>query len=387
MGALNEWQRLSRIGLGNYGDGREGPCTTTTIPSLALVGGSGTNNSGQNVLNTGSASFSNGDIIFIHQTRGTGAGQWEINKITSGGGSTALTLEQNLHYTYIDSGASQFQIIKVMMYSSINVSSGTWTIDNWDGNGFGILPIACNGDATFANTINGTALGFRGGSSYSTDGAKGHQGEGSGGDRDTHSFTNNGNGGGGSDLCSGGSRYGGGGGGGGNGAAGSVGVASWGSGSGTGTPAYGGVITNPLDGTVLLLGGGGGSGGSNGSATGAGGAGGTIIVFFIKNLITTSATITDGGGNGANGDSGYTGGGGGGAGGTILIVCQTATLGTARITAPKGNKGTNVDGGNGADGLIIVQHSGPVSGTTTPAFQDLQDSTLTDFVPRTLIFN
>jgi len=99
-----------------FGDGIDGNRIISSNTTFAQTtrGCSGT--VGTNTLNLASSGFSNGDLIWIHQSRGNGVGQWEINRITSGGGTASLTLQRNLSYTYIDSGASQAQVILVRRY-------------------------------------------------------------------------------------------------------------------------------------------------------------------------------------------------------------------------------------------------------------------------------
>jgi len=88
-----------------YGDGSDGDLTissnTTWSPTQASCSGS----SGTTSLSA-TESFSAGDILFIHQTRGTGAGNWELNKVSSYTAGT-ITTAYDLMNTYTDSGDSQ----------------------------------------------------------------------------------------------------------------------------------------------------------------------------------------------------------------------------------------------------------------------------------------
>lgn len=365
-----------------FGDGRDGACTSTTIPTLVVKTCSGTATSTTLAADTDASPFAAGDVVLIHQTRGTGVGQWEVNKI-SAVGSDQYTLEQALNYTFTDSGASQAQAIKIPMYSSVNVASDTWTVPAWDGDIGGVFTFACNGTVTLANTFTANSAGFLAGASSSTDGAKGKQGEGTAGAGGTESFAKNGNGGGGGDLTTGTVRYGGGGAGGGNGAAGTNGEPSIGNTSGEGTAAVGGDAVGSADATTFDLGGGGGGGSSQGSASGAGGKGAGLVMVFAKDFICSSATITLNGANGSNSGN-EAGGGGGGAGGSFLLACETATLGTNKITVAAGTGGTGGDGGTHGDGgagsvgRVSVHHSGAVTGTTTTTFDDTTDGTLVE---------
>lgn len=380
MAVLNSWQKIDRVLPGQpFGNGADGAYTSTSIPSLTVKTCSGSASSTTLAADTDASPFSVGDVLLLHQTRGTGVGQWEINRV-SAVGSDQYTLQAALNYTYTDSGASQAQAIKIPQYSSIDVSSGTWTMTAWDGDVNGIFPFACNGTCTLANTVTGAGSGFRAGASSSTDGAKGQQGEGTDGAGGTLSFYNNGSGGGGGDLTTGTAREGGGGGGGGNGAAGSAGEPSYGNTSGVGTPAEGGDQVGAADATTFDLGGGGGGGSSQGSASGAGGDGGALIAAFAKVFDCSGATISLNGANGSN--ASLAGGGGGGSGGSFLLACQTGTLGTNKITVAAGSGGTGGsggaygDGGAGAVGRIAIHHSGTLSGSTTPTLEDTTDTSL-----------
>lgn len=374
MAVLNDWQKLTRVLPGRpFGDYIHGDFSSATVPSITRRSCSGSASS--TTLTIGSSGFSNGDVVIIYQTRGTGATQWEVNKISSGGGTTTLTLQRSLHYTFTDSGASQAQVIELKRYKDITVASGTWTLTAWDGDTGGLLPIAGK-SITYTGTIvgdgaNGTDIsdggepgnqaGFRGGNAKEN-GVAG-QGEGTSGARDTASTSANGNGGGGGN---GGSGNNGGGGGGGNGAAGT---------NGSGTGGTGGSTAGAADLTTFALGGGGGGGGGGaGTEQGSGANGGAGLMLFVKTINTPNSISLTGGNGGSNGGGGDPQGGGGGAGGSCLLVCQTATLGTNKIVAT-GGSGTS-GGGGGGTGRIAVHHSGTVSGTTSPSFTDVTDGSL-----------
>lgn len=362
MTTLSAWQRIDRVIPGKpFGNGADGAYSSATIPTLTKDSCSGAASSTS--LVTAGSTFANGDVILIHQTRGTGVGQWEVNKVVSGGGSTSLTLSVALNYTYTDSGASQAQAVKINMYTDVTVQSGTWTIPAWDANVGGILPLASNGTTTITGTISGNAKGFVGGASTSST-SNGYQGEGTGGAGSLGTSTANGNGGGAG--IKDGNTYGGGGGGG-NGAAGS-----------DSTTSSGGGVAGTADLTTIVLGGGGASGYTQdgGQSSGAGATGAGIVFIFAKNItVGGGVTLT-----GANGSNSTQGAGGAGAGGSFLIVCKTATLGSNLITALGGTGGTGGDGsrygGNGAVGRIAVHHSSTVTGTTNPTFTDVSDNTM-----------
>jgi hypothetical protein len=379
--ALSSWQRIDRVLPGQpFGDGRNGAYTSTDIPTLTVKTCSGTATSTTLTADTDASPFAVGDVLYIHQSRGTGVGQWEINRVSSVG-SDQYTLQTALKYTYTDSGASQAQAIKIPMYSSINVASGTWTATAWAGDVNGILPIACNGNATFANAFAGNGKGFRGETTPSTAKFQGEQGEGTAAAGGTISTAANGSGGGGGQFRDGIGTTGGGGGG--HAAAGETGHTS-----SVATPGTGGSASGSADLTTMTFGGGGGtaSGVNEAQATGSGSPGGAMFALFVKNPTFTGAWSLNGtdGGDCANEPAG-----GGGAGGSGLIVCQTATLGTAKITAAGGARGDGLlhYGGAGAAGRIAVHHSGTVTGTTTPTFEDVTDVTLIETLGGSFIYN
>jgi len=383
MATLSQWQKIDRVLSGcPFGNGSDGAYSSATIPTLVNLSCSGTATS--TTLTVSSTTLANGDIILIHQTRGTGVGQWEINKVTSGGGTASLTLMKALQYTYTDSGASQAQVIKVPMYLSVSVASGTWTVPPWNMTTTvgGILAFACRTTCNLSNTITGIGTtytgpndvnptnwgtGFNGGGGDSTAPSSqyAYQGEGSAGDR-AKATTANGNGGGGGKEYD---PYGASGGGGGNGASGGNG-----SSGGSGVGGTGGGASGATDLTSITFGGSGGGGALvSGEAGGGGGCGGGIVFIFAQNITAVNSIALSGGG-GDFGDSGTTGGGGGGAGGSCLIACQVATLGATNVVASGGTGKHN--GGNGGVGRIAVHHSGTVTGTTTPTFTDVSDPTL-----------
>lgn len=364
---LNSWQRIDRVLSGfPFGNGSDGAYSSATIPTLTKDSCSGTATS--TTLTTAGSTFANGDVLLIHQTRGTGVGQWEINRVSSGGGTATLTLQVALNYTYTDSGASQAQATKIPMYSNVTVESGTWTVPAWDGNTGGILVFASNGTTTVTGTISGSGKGHVGGSANIVNNGSGYQGEGTGGSSALSTSANGNSGGGGQgNTGSGGQPAGAGGG---NGAAGT-----------SATVAVGGSAVGSSDLITLCLGGAGGGGATNSSGTdgergGAGGSGGSAIFIFSK-YITISGSIVANGNNGSNTGGIHSGGGGGGAGGSSLVVCQTASLGSSLITASAGAGGSGGAGGAaGGTGRIAVHHSATVTGTTSPTFTDVTDTTL-----------
>lgn len=371
MAILNSFQRIDRVLPGfPFGNGSDGAYSSATIPTLTKDSCSGTATS--TTLTTAGSTFANGDVLLIHQTRGTGVGQWEINRVSSGGGSTSLTLQVALNYTYTDSGASQAQATKIPMYSNVTVESGTWTVPAWDGNVGGILTFASNGTTTVTGTIQlsgsvgsdttsdgaggATGGGFRGGGVGDANHAI--QGEGTAG-AGSASTSANGNGGGGGNKDAG------------DNSGGSGANATNGSNGTSGGIA--GVAAGSADLTNAVFGGGGGGGHQDNLLDGASGgsSGGAIGFFFIKQL-TVAGAIQSKGGDAKNHAS--TADGSAGAGGSICLVLQSGALGTTLVTAGAG--AASGSGVAGSVGRIAIHHSGTVTGTTSPSFTDVTDGTL-----------
>src|SRR3990167_921371 len=153
MAILNAWQRIDRVVSGKpFGDGSDGALSSATIPTMLVDSCSGSATS--TTLTTAGSTFANNDILLIWQVRGTGVGQWEVNKVASGGGTGTLTLSQALNYTYTDSGDSQAQAVKISQYTNVTVQTGTWTLEDWAGNTGGVLVFAANGTLTVTGTIS-----------------------------------------------------------------------------------------------------------------------------------------------------------------------------------------------------------------------------------------
>ena len=348
-----------------FGDGHNGsPAVSGTINTYAACTGAAAATSLTTAL-----SASAGDVILIHQSQGTGAGQWEINYVLADAGAT-LTLAYPLAYTY-GTGA---QAVLVPQYTG-GTLNGAVTATSWGGSVGGIIALMSNGDLTISGSVSANAIGYRGSSARaSAVDRTGGRGECTTGfDDTTESTTNNVNGGGGGQT---GASVGtaGGGGGGGNGAVGTTGATSaQGRVGGTGGSAVGiAALTNSV------FGGGGGSGGQDDNSvgsTGAGGRGGGLVFIFTRNL-TVSGSVVATGANGANSTVNGHGGGGGGAGGSVLIKCQTGILGTTKITSSGGTGGTGNSGsgagGAGAVGRIHIDYSDAYTGTTSPAINATQ---------------
>lgn len=354
-----------------FGYGVDGAKTVSASADYDGANASCSGTSGTTSVTLGAAStFANGDLVLIHQTRGTGAGAWELNRIASGGGGTSLTMSYSLQNTYTDSGASQAQMLELKQYSSVTVDSGqTWSAPAWDGDKGGILAFLCTGTTTVTGTISASAKGFRGGATAGEN-ATATQGESATAAGST-STAANGMGGGGSAKVAGSDGAGGGG-----GSYGASGTAGQSVGSSTGGSA--GSTGGSTELTTITFGGGGGGGASTGTPGGGGDSGGLIVI--ISKRVTVSGAISANGENGTNGDSETAAAGGAGAGGAVLLKGQILSLGSALVTASGGTGGTT--GGNGGDGgagRIHADYSLSVSGTTSPTIDSDQDSILNDY--------
>lgn len=356
---MSQWLDYVRFGNGKNGS----PAVSGVINSYATCSGA----SGQAVLTTG-LSVSVGDIVLCHQSQGTGAGNWQLLTVKSTG-SGNFTANENLDFTY-GTGA---QAVLVPQYTG-GTLSGTVTGTSWNGTTGGIIALMANGDLTVSGALNAASIGYLGAVAQTGSNTSATQGEGTVGARGTTSVNANGNGGGGGASQPGISQNGGGGGG--NATAG-------GTGHGDSAASYygvGGSAVGSANLTTMTFGGGGGGGSNGGSGNIAlpGGNGGSII-FIIAKTITVSGTVSVNGQSATN-TNGDAAGSGGGAGGCCLIKCQTATIGTNRITASGGNGGIDTGGnrygGNGSAGRIHIDYSDTLSGTTTPTLDSAQVTTL-----------
>ncbi len=357
---------------------------------------SGTGTNGTTTMNVRDGSvFLADQIVLIHQTQGTGAGQHELNRIASVSG-TQLTFKNPLKYDYV-AGA---QVVAVPQYNSVLVNPGAMlTAPQWDGQKGGILVFLNKTDVAAGGTITMTGKGFRGagvtGTCFpSAPGCNlnhGRTGESSTGpsafsmlNGQAQGMNNGGGGGGGSRgqdcAAGGGGSYGGTGT---NGTDGTLGACI----------AVGGQHKGGLTGSVvggqdlfqsIFLGSAGGEGGpdEDGAYPGPGGNGGGIVMFISKTVtLDGSASINVSGANGGSGSNsgpcggggGGMGNGGGGSGGAVRILTSgNATLNTNRIVAgvglggAAGSCGASYPGGNGGLGRIHVKAGGTLSGTTVP---------------------
>lgn len=309
-----------------------------------------------------------GDVVLIHQTRGNGAGNWELNRAVSDfTGSGTFTLEKPLNFSYVTNGGNEVaQIQRVPQYTDCPITGTVTPLGEWNGTWGGIFAIHCSGTINLTGQIN---ISGASGGSGKVDPVLGGSGIGFGGGRadianndclgrgvpgDGTLPTPEGNGGEGSDWtnCGGGDGAGGG-----NGTSGQNG--SYGRELGRGGKSVGNESL-----TIMNLGGGGaGSGGEkNTHNVGGGGAGGGIAIILGKS-INIVGSINANGGNGG----GYDRGAGGGAGGSILLRGQTISLGNGLVAANGGFGGPGIGGGDGGIGRIRVEYCNTLSGSTNPA--------------------
>lgn len=355
---------------GYFGDGSDGSLTISSDTTEAPIDSACTGTVSTNSLSATNASFAAGQVIFIHQTRGSGAGSWMRCKIASYTSGTIVT-DTVLNTTYV-SGA-QVRVLK--QYSSVTINSAkVYTAKAWNGTVGGIIGWICSGTTTGTGTVSATGKGFRGGSTTNANTRDGQQGEGTSG-AGSNVFDQrgaNGNGGGAGTMNSGDTTSTGGGGGGSNGTQGTAGS------NVHGTSNYGqpGSTAGSADLTTMVPGGGGGQGGN---ALGNIGGNGGGIIFISSVAITISGSLisagnaqTSGGGGNQNGN------GGGGAGGSILLKAQSATLGSGLITAPGGAATSDTVGpsGSGGSGRIHLDYLTSYTGTTTPTLDVTQDNSL-----------
>ncbi len=354
------------------GDGRDGELTvsagTVTLDvirtSLSATLGSA------NVSVGGSAGFEAGQTVLLHQSRGVGAGAWQLT-VVEAVGPASLTLADAAGATFVSSGDSRAQVLVVPQFSAITVAANaTLTAPAWDGVTGGILALACQGTAQIAGTVTMSGRGYRG---FGHEGQcsyrnqTGLRGEGHAGPGNTQSTANNGSGGGGGQ----GTQDAAGGAGGGHGSAGSAGGAC----SAHVGGAAGAAVGDPAL-TSVFFGGAGGEGGSDedGGYPGNGGHGGGIVLVWAGAVAVTGAIVSDGtaGGGGSNcscGSGSGMGDGGGGAGGTIALLGPGVSV-TGQLSAQGGPAGSGCQtcgaGGAGAVGRVAVT-DGAAVGVSTPA--------------------
>ena len=360
-----------------FGNGADGNLTIGSNTTDAPIDSSCSGTSGQTALTATNASFAPGQLILIHQSRGTGAGSWELNKIAAYTAGT-ITTQHALQNTYTDSGNSQAQVLVLKQYRDVTISSGfTLTGKAWNGDVGGILAILAKGTVTIAGTLsnvgtvnNGEGVrnnggGYRGGMSFDATNSFGGVGESINGDNNNASSSASANGGGGG----GGNANFNAGGGGGNGTSGANGQGSDSTNGADGSTAGNASLTTMVFGDA----GGGATGiaGMGNNVAGGVNGGGIIIVIAPTIVITGSVTAKAADRSTTN----VRANGGGGAGGSILLKGQNITLGTNLVVAT-GSTITNTEkekGGNGGVGRIHADYSKSFSGTTNPTIDTTND--------------
>ncbi len=372
MTLISKWDenashRSYKFGIGAisafFGSGTDGALTISSDTTEAPIDSACTGTAGTQTLTATNTSFASGQVILIHQSQGSNAGQWERNTI-QGYTAGTITLGTSLMGTYTT--GAQVRVLK--QYSSVTINSGkTYTAKAWTGTVGGILAFLCSGTVTVTGSISGNSCGFRGGTGAANN-TNQTQGEGSAG-VGTLSNLSNGNGGG---TISNGE---------GGGASGGNGTSGGSPTSVSGSVPVGGDTVGSNDLTTALFGGGGGGARwspslSSGALTGGNGGG---LIFITAVTLTVAGTITSTGAAGSQGTStdARTTAGGSGAGGSILLKAQTATLGTGLITAGGGSAYSGLYAtAVGGDGRVVLDYLTSYTGTTTPTLNPIQDSSL-----------
>ncbi len=382
-----------------FGDGRDGALTISTNTTEDPVDANCTGTTGEYVLtltnaHASFASVVSGDKVLIYQSRGTGAGKYQVATVQTYGVGGILTLQEALSFSPLHSAtasdANKAQVRVLKQYTNVTVTVGfTYTAKMWNGLKGGILGWYANGTTTINGTVTASSKGYVGGTGFNQNNYAAY-GEGTNGQALQLGYggfpgygstnANNGNGGGASNSGSGA--------GGGNGTAGATGIPTV---HDSGTRAgIGGAVTGTADLSTMTFGGG--AGGSIGAES-LGEARGGGNLFISSSAFTVTGAVTSDGQAGSDHHVATGSGGSGGAGGSILVRCQTATLGTGIITANGGRGGTrsgndSVNGVAGGVGRITVYYSSMYSGTTTPAATYILDNTLsnvTGYILRLLI--
>jgi len=365
------------LGFGTGKDGAMPASGTYTSTKAYCSGASGS----LNLTPSSTTGFSVGDFVVIHQSRGTGVGAWEINRISSIGGGV-LVMNIPLVNTYTTSGVSVAQVVEIKEYLGGTIS-GSLIAPDWDGSATGgILPIMCNGLLSITGALTANAAGYRAGMAAYNNGDDQYRYNGGQGESyndatyladHKQSYAANENGGGAGVGYN--ERAGGGGGGGGHGSVGGNGEDGIGPDTHGGT---GGTVGGSSTFAQFIFGGGGAGGGCGKIPTqaGRGGKGGGAIIIFSKQIVVTGAIQAKGeaGASAATGGGYYddAGGGGGGAGGALIIKSETANIGTDKIDLRGGAGGLasasryDGDGGLGGNGRFRVEActlSGSISST------------------------
>lgn len=363
-----------------FGNGSDGDLTISSNTTEAPIDSACSGTAGSTSLTATNASFAPGQIILIHQTKGTNAGKWELAKI-AGYTAGTITTDKVLQNTYTNSGASpaasKAQVRVLKQYNNVTIDSGdTYTCKAWNGEVGGILGFFAKGQVTINGLVQFQGKGFRAATEYknSNGPVTTDKGEGSGTDiyGTTEGLTANGTG-----AAGGGATGGAGGGdgsGGGSGGSKTAGTSGYNIGYST---AAGGDALWDTNGSIMSLGGGAGARVSGGAGdAGSQGTDGSGIGFIFAKKFTVSSTgqmqFNSADGN-TGGDSTTYSSGAGGAG-SLVVAGEDIAIDTLKITAVGGAaKGTSKKGG---DGGLVFMYSKTFSGTSNPTEEDFNDPSI-----------
>lgn len=355
---------------GYFGSGVDGSLTISVNTTEAPIDSACTGTAGTQALTATNAAFAAGQVILVHQSSGTNAGQQErilIQSYTAG----TITTATNLIGTYVV--GAQVRVLK--QYTSVTVNTGiTYLSKAWNGTTGGILAFLANGTVSYAGAISVAGCGYMGaGDGISSIFHVASQGEGRFGIGTDAGSPNDIGGGGG--IGFGTAAPGAGGGGGSNATVGTDG-GTRGGGMVGGTGAV--TIAGSSDLTTAVFGGGGGAGGatnSEGSNVSGNGGGFMFIAGATITQSGTGALLANGAAGAMQTNAGSTGGG---AGGSILLKAQTATLGTttSAIGGIGGISTNGTNGGNGGVGYVVLDYLTANTGTSLPTLNAIQDPTL-----------
>lgn len=355
----NKWQTLSQVIGTPWGNAQDGDLTISTNTTQASTSKSCT--ASGVTISLGAAGFTDGDIVMLWQVYGTGAGQWEFAKVASGGGSTSLTTQRSLTYSYTTGAVCHL----FPQYGTVTIDSGkTLTATQWNGANGIVGFIARN--VTVTGSVIASGKGFTGGACIGTNVSYqgyGYPGAGITGP-DTFRDPNGNGGGAGKNYQDG------------NGGGGGLGTA--GANATTNNGGYGGTVAGNAANTSLIFGGGGGASTISGNLApqsgNTGGNGGGLIFIYAQNLTVTGSLVN----TGANGISANGNISGAGAGGPILIKSANAVLGSTLTTALGGGVGAA-----GGVGRIHLDYGSSYSGTSNPTLNVTRDTSLFGSIRRT----
>jgi hypothetical protein len=298
-----------------YGDGAEGALVATGSTAINSTYAVATSSSGAVLNATTTSGFVAGDHVLIHQSRGTGAGLWEIAKISSVESGASLTMTASLKNSYTGAtSADRAQVILIPEYTTATFKTGaTLTANNWGKDQGGIYVMYASKGVIIESDVTLAMDGM------------GYRNPIAAGNSDGEGPINEAVGGGGSSA-----------------------------GGGVGGPNFidnlstyytGGTNPNPL---ALF----GSNGGRGETATFAVGGNGGGILMIISPFIEDDGTVTSLGSAGANG--GASGGGGGGAGGSIFFISPSIYERVAlSVAGGAGGTGSVVSGGGGGGNRVI----------------------------------